>query len=45
MIDPTAAMRLARPSSDLEAAERFYVHGLGLHVLYRANAQSPPSTT
>ncbi|PMR61547.1 glyoxalase [Verrucosispora sp. ts21] len=41
MIDPTAAIRLARPSGDLAAAERFYVEGLGLHVLYRAVADSP----
>lgn len=41
MIDPTATIRLARPSRDLAAAERFYVHGLGLHVLYRASAGSP----
>ncbi|MGW5666561.1 VOC family protein [Micromonospora sp. NPDC003776] len=39
-MDPTAAIRLARPSSDLAAAERFYVQGLGLHVLYRAVAES-----
>lgn len=36
MIDPRAHIRLARPSRDLEAAERFYVVGLGLEVLYRA---------
>jgi catechol 2,3-dioxygenase-like lactoylglutathione lyase family enzyme len=41
MIDPTATIRLARPSRDLAAAERFYVHGLGLQVLYRATAESP----
>lgn len=41
MIDPTAAIRLARPTADLVAAERFYVQGLGLHVLYRAAAESP----
>jgi catechol 2,3-dioxygenase-like lactoylglutathione lyase family enzyme len=41
MIDPTAAIRLARPSGDLAAAERFYVQGLGLQVLYRAAAESP----
>jgi catechol 2,3-dioxygenase-like lactoylglutathione lyase family enzyme len=40
VIDPTATIRLARPSRDLAAAERFYVHGLGLHVLYRAAAES-----
>ena len=26
-------LRLARPSRDLAAAERFWVHGLGLQVL------------
>ncbi|MFG2109760.1 VOC family protein [Micromonospora chersina] len=41
MIDPAAAIRLARPSGDLAATERFYVQGLGLHVLYRAAAESP----
>jgi 5-methylcytosine-specific restriction endonuclease McrA len=40
MIDPTAAIRLARPSRDLAAAERFYADGLGLQVLYRASAES-----
>ncbi len=28
-------MRIARPSTDLAAIERFYVDGLGLSVLYR----------
>ena len=41
MIDPAAAVRLARPSRDLAAAERFYVQGLGLDVLYRAAAEAP----
>jgi catechol 2,3-dioxygenase-like lactoylglutathione lyase family enzyme len=41
MIDPTAAIRLARPSRDLAAAERFYRQGLGLQVLFRATADSP----
>ncbi|WP_191837320.1 VOC family protein [Catellatospora chokoriensis] len=40
-IDPRAHLRLARPSRDLAAAERFYVDGLGLHVLYRATASGP----
>jgi catechol 2,3-dioxygenase-like lactoylglutathione lyase family enzyme len=30
-------LRVARPSRDLEAAERFWVGGLGLSVLYRAD--------
>lgn len=29
-------IRIARPSRDLAAAERFWVHGLGLDVLWRA---------
>lgn len=40
MIDPTVTIRIARPSRDLAAAERFYVQGLGLQVLYRAVAES-----
>jgi catechol 2,3-dioxygenase-like lactoylglutathione lyase family enzyme len=31
-------LRIARPSRDLLAAERFWVDGLGLEVLYRADA-------
>ena len=39
---PNAAnhLRLARPSRDLARAERFWVGGLGLEVLYRAEAES-----
>ncbi|GAB4051020.1 hypothetical protein GCM10028775_25790 [Catellatospora paridis] len=44
-IDPRAHLRLARPSRDLAAAERFYADGLGLHVLYRGTATAPVSTT
>lgn len=41
VIDPTATtIRLARPSRNLAATERFYVRGLGLQVLYRAVAES-----
>jgi catechol 2,3-dioxygenase-like lactoylglutathione lyase family enzyme len=36
VIEPTAQIRIARPSRDLAAAERFYIDGLGLRVLYRA---------
>ncbi|WP_328414830.1 VOC family protein [Micromonospora sp. NBC_00389] len=36
MIDPNVSIRLARPTRDLAAVERFYVQGLGLEVLYRA---------
>ncbi|WP_407663058.1 VOC family protein [Micromonospora radicis] len=35
-MDPSASIRIARPSNDLAAAERFYRDGLGLRVLYRA---------
>lgn len=35
MLDATTHVRIARPSNDLAAAERFYVDGLGLTVLYR----------
>ncbi|MEV8321795.1 VOC family protein [Kitasatospora sp. NPDC056731] len=35
MIDSTTRVRIARPSRDLAAAERFYVGGLGLDVLWR----------
>ncbi|MEV2241946.1 VOC family protein [Micromonospora sp. NPDC049891] len=41
MINPTATIRLARPSRRLADTERFYVQGLGLHVLHRATAVSP----
>ena len=36
---PLAAspMRIARPSHDLRAAERFWVDGLGLGVLFRTD--------
>ena len=33
---PTSHLRIARPSHDLRAAERFWVDGLGLDVLFRA---------
>jgi catechol 2,3-dioxygenase-like lactoylglutathione lyase family enzyme len=36
-VDPSAHLRIARPSGDLAAAERFYVAGLGLHVLFRGD--------
>ncbi|MFJ5922237.1 VOC family protein [Kitasatospora sp. NPDC092948] len=35
MIGPDTHVRLARPSRDLAAAERFYVQCLGLSVLWR----------
>ncbi|MFI5851217.1 VOC family protein [Micromonospora chalcea] len=34
-------VRLARPSRDLTAAERFWAHGVGLDVLFRAEARRP----
>ncbi|MEU9126982.1 VOC family protein [Kitasatospora sp. NPDC048540] len=41
MIDPAAPVRVARPSRDLAAAERFYVDGLGLKVLWRTTERVP----
>ncbi|MET7301624.1 VOC family protein [Embleya sp. NPDC005575] len=35
MISTDTHVRVARPSRDLAAAERFYVEGLGLEVLWR----------
>jgi len=32
---PSSHLRIARPSRDLDRAERFWVDGLGLEVLYR----------
>ncbi|MEU2129086.1 VOC family protein [Streptomyces sp. NPDC018352] len=37
-------IRIARPSRDLAAAERFWAEGLGLNVLYRADAEQEPGT-
>ncbi|MER5309754.1 VOC family protein [Streptomyces sp. NPDC002773] len=36
IIDAQTRVRVARPSRDLAAAERFYVDGLGLDVLWRS---------
>lgn len=41
MIEPTAHIRVARPSRDLAAAERFYVDGLGLDIQWRETAPAP----
>jgi catechol 2,3-dioxygenase-like lactoylglutathione lyase family enzyme len=41
MIDSTTRIRVARPSRDLTAAERFYVAGLGLEVLWRTTERAP----
>ncbi|MEU5026639.1 VOC family protein [Streptomyces milbemycinicus] len=38
----TAHVRTARPSHDLQAAERFWVSGLGLDVLYRHTSDGTP---
>ncbi|MEV0609583.1 VOC family protein [Polymorphospora rubra] len=35
------AVRIARPCTDLAAAERFYVQGLGLDLLHRIAANGP----
>jgi len=37
---PSNHVRVARPSRDLERAERFWVDGLGLAVLHRADADA-----
>lgn len=44
MIDASHAIRIARPSLDLAAAERFYVQGLGLSVLFRAAGSAADGT-
>ncbi|MFE2557769.1 VOC family protein [Streptomyces sp. NPDC059352] len=36
MINAQTRVRVARPSRDLAAAERFYVDGLGLNVVWRS---------
>ena len=40
--DAAAHVRIARPSRDLRAAERFWTSGLGLAVLYRHAADGTP---
>ena len=35
---PASQLRIARPSRDLAASERFWVDGLGLEVLFRADS-------
>jgi catechol 2,3-dioxygenase-like lactoylglutathione lyase family enzyme len=37
-LGPQSQLRVARPSRDLAAAERFWVDGLGLTVLWRSQA-------
>ncbi|MEU4064869.1 VOC family protein [Streptomyces wedmorensis] len=41
MINAQTRVRVARPSRDLAAAERFYVDGLGLDVLWRSTEPEP----
>lgn len=38
LLGPESPLRIARPSRDLPAAERFWVEGVGLHVLWRTEA-------
>lgn len=37
---PSSHVRIARPSRDLRATERFWVDGLGLEALYRADSSA-----
>lgn len=37
-LGPDSHLRIARPCRDLPATERFWVHGLGLQVLWRTPA-------
>ena len=37
---PTSHLRIARPSHDLAASERFWADGLGLDVLFRADSSA-----
>ena len=37
---PANLLRIARPCRDLRASERFWVDGLGLEVLFRADASA-----
>ncbi|MFF0475630.1 VOC family protein [Streptomyces sp. NPDC004284] len=41
IIDAQTHVRVARPSRDLAAAERFYVDGLGLEVRWRSTERVP----
>ncbi|HSF27368.1 MAG TPA: VOC family protein [Actinomycetes bacterium] len=40
-LGPQTHIRIARPSRDLAAAERFWVDGLGLQVLWRSEPEGP----
>jgi catechol 2,3-dioxygenase-like lactoylglutathione lyase family enzyme len=37
---PVNHLRIARPSRDLQASERFWVYGLGLDVLFRVGSSA-----
>jgi catechol 2,3-dioxygenase-like lactoylglutathione lyase family enzyme len=37
---PASHLRIARPSHDLQASERFWADGLGLDVLFRAGSSA-----
>ena len=37
---PSSHLRIARPSRDLDRAERFWIDGLGLDVLYRTGSDA-----
>jgi len=37
---PANHLRIARPSRDLRASERFWVYGLGLQVLFRVDSSA-----
>ena len=37
---PASHLRIARPSHDLQASQRFWVDGLGLDVLFRADSSA-----
>jgi len=41
-VDGRSHIRIARPSRDLSAAERFWAQGLGLSVVWRAEGGSEP---
>jgi catechol 2,3-dioxygenase-like lactoylglutathione lyase family enzyme len=40
-MDGTRHIRIARPTKDLTSAERFWAEGLGMDVLFRAEARHP----
>ncbi|MCH6158945.1 VOC family protein [Streptomyces marispadix] len=40
-MDGTRHIRIARPTNDLASAERFWVEGLGMDVLFRTEARHP----